>query len=49
LNVQFPLVDHIIDLSKFYLKVTGKERDAAAVLLSRLLTRFEKKKIKIKK
>ncbi|EXX50239.1 Cin1p [Rhizophagus irregularis DAOM 197198w] len=36
---KFPLVDHIIDLSKFYLKVTGKERDAAAVLLSRLLTR----------
>lgn len=42
LNDQFPLVDHIIGLSKYYLNVTGKERDAAAVLLSRLLTRFEK-------
>ncbi|CAG8507035.1 2498_t:CDS:10, partial [Acaulospora morrowiae] len=36
---KFPLVDHMIDLAKFYLKVTGKERDGAAVLLSRLLTR----------
>ncbi|CAG8461477.1 14387_t:CDS:10 [Funneliformis mosseae] len=36
---KFPLVDHMIDLSKFYLKATGKERDGAAVLLSRLLTR----------
>ncbi|CAG8433293.1 13041_t:CDS:10 [Ambispora gerdemannii] len=36
---KIPLVDHIISLSKFYLNVTGKERDGAAVLLSRLLTR----------
>ncbi|CAI2185044.1 20232_t:CDS:10 [Funneliformis geosporum] len=36
---KFPLVDHMIGLSKFYLKATGKERDGAAVLLSRLLTR----------
>ncbi|CAG8496822.1 13874_t:CDS:10, partial [Acaulospora colombiana] len=36
---KFPLVDHMIDLAKFYLKVTGKERDGAAVFLSRLLTR----------
>ncbi|CAG8754985.1 3398_t:CDS:10 [Cetraspora pellucida] len=36
---KFPLVDHMIELSKFYLKATGKERDGAAVFLSRLLTR----------
>ncbi|CAG8736301.1 24921_t:CDS:10 [Gigaspora margarita] len=36
---KFPLMNHMIELSKFYLKATGKERDGAAVLLSRLLTR----------
>ncbi|RHZ45413.1 hypothetical protein Glove_680g46 [Diversispora epigaea] len=36
---KFPLMDHMIQLSKYYLKATGKERDGAAVLLSRLLTR----------
>ncbi|KAG9297370.1 hypothetical protein G9A89_009454 [Geosiphon pyriformis] len=36
---KIPLVDQMIDLSKLYLNATGKERDGAAVLLSRLLTR----------
>ncbi|CAG8620624.1 15997_t:CDS:10, partial [Racocetra fulgida] len=29
---KFPLVDHMVELSKFYLKVTGKERDDIAEL-----------------
>jgi len=37
---KIPLVENMIGLSKFYLKATGKERDGAAILLSRLLTRF---------
>ncbi|CAJ0628726.1 13375_t:CDS:10 [Entrophospora sp. SA101] len=36
---KIPLVENMIGLSKFYLKATGKERDGAAILLSRLLTR----------
>ncbi|CAG8506383.1 18612_t:CDS:10 [Dentiscutata erythropus] len=30
---KFPLVNHMIELAKFYLKATGKEKDGAAVFL----------------
>ncbi|CAJ0762706.1 18083_t:CDS:10, partial [Entrophospora sp. SA101] len=38
---KIPLVENMIRLSKFYLEATGKERDGAAILLSRLLTRCD--------
>lgn len=37
---QAPLIERVVELGKSYLKDSGKTRDAAAILVSRVLTRF---------
>lgn len=36
-----PLIDRIVSIGKSYLKDSGKTREAAAILLSRALTRYD--------